>query len=184
MVVLSIVLQYVTPKSFCFFFLSWFFNQYLFFTKVSEQLLSIVCKHLVLPVVFTSFFISPDSFIWAFSFNFPFEGFSYCLQILVCCHFVFLFNSLLFLGDLWVSPLCAMSVSIDRSVLMLLIWFSLLAFYFGCCRLLLFIIIIIISLICRIWLLVILLDMKRLFKGISMKFLGRVVRSWVKITQG
>ena len=78
MVVLSIVLQYVTPKSFCFFFLSWFFNQYLFFTKVSEQLLSIVCKHLVLPVVFTSFFISPDSFIWAFSFNFPFEGFSYC----------------------------------------------------------------------------------------------------------
>ena len=35
-------------------------------------------------------------------------------------------------------PLCAMSVSIDRSVLMPLIWFSILAFHFGCCRLLLF----------------------------------------------
>ena len=78
---------------------------YLFFTKVSEELLSIVCKHLVLLVVFTSFYISPDSFIWAFSFNFPFEGFSYCLQILVCCHFVFLLNSLLFLGDLSVPCL-------------------------------------------------------------------------------
>ena len=48
--------------------------------------------------IFTFFCVTPDSL--GFCLNSHFEGFSYCLQFLVCCYFIFLFNSLFSLGDL------------------------------------------------------------------------------------
>ena len=62
------------------------------------NLFFIVCKHLVLTELFTSSYMSPDSL--GFCLNFHFEVSCYCLQFLVCCYFVFTFNSLFFLGDL------------------------------------------------------------------------------------
>ena len=119
--VLSIILQDVTPKCFRFFDL-WFF------TKVPEELLSIVSKHLVFLALFISFFIvSPDSL--CFCLNFRFEGFFCRLQILVCCYFVLFFYFLLLLREIfWVSRFCAMSrsFSISRSALMPSIWSSIL----------------------------------------------------------
>ena len=56
----------------------WFFNWCLFFTKVSK-IFSFVCKHLVLPELFSSFYISPE--FLGFCLNF--DGFSYCLQFLI-----------------------------------------------------------------------------------------------------
>ena len=50
----SFILQDFTPKCFCCFFFWWFFNCHLFFTKVSEELHSIVSKHLVLLVLFNN----------------------------------------------------------------------------------------------------------------------------------
>ena len=50
--------------------------------------------------------------------------------IVVTLYFLFIFC--FFLEIFWVSLFCAMSVNIDRSALMPLIWFSILVFHFGC----------------------------------------------------
>ena len=134
MVVLSIVLQDGTPEFvLLLLFLRWFFNWYLFLIKVSEELFSIICKHLVLTESFTSFYISPYSL--GFCLNFQ-ASFTLLGLLLFCTSFSFF---VFFLQIFWVSPFCVMSVRIDNSALMLLIWSSILVFHIRCCHLLPFV---------------------------------------------
>lgn len=99
-------------------FLGGFFKWYLFFTKVSEDLFSIACNHLVLTELFTSFYMSLDSS--GFCLNFHFEGFSYCLQFFGLLLFFYFFLILcFFLRIFWVSPFCTTFVNIDSSALIL-----------------------------------------------------------------
>ena len=128
MVVLSILLQDGTPKCFCFFFLR-FFEWHLFFTKVSEELF-VYCLQTSGFDWIVYFFLHISWFFWLLL-EFHFQRFSYCLHFLVCCY-LYLFLILCFFWEIfWDSPFCAMSVRIDSSALMLLIWVSNLVFHFG-----------------------------------------------------
>ena len=71
--------------------------------------------------------------LWAFAWIFR-----HLLLFLVCCYFVLLFNSLFFSCRSFGFHL-SVSVSIDNSALMLLIWSSILVFHIRCCHLLPFV---------------------------------------------
>ena len=71
--------------------------------------------------------------LWAFAWIFR-----HLLLFLVCCYFVLLFNSLFFSCRSFGFHL-SVSVSIDNSALMLLIWSSILVFHICCCHLLPFV---------------------------------------------
>ena len=78
--------------------------------------------------------LQTSGFDWIVYF-FHFEGFSYCLRFMICCCFLFLFNSLFFLGDIlgftFLYHVCLYWQLSSHASLSL--------FHFGSCRLLLFI---------------------------------------------
>ena len=75
------------------------------------------------------------AFAWIFILRYPV---TVCSSWFVVILYLLLIRCF-FLEIFWVSPFCAMSVNIDSSALMLLIWFSSLVFHFSCGCLLLFV---------------------------------------------
>ena len=113
------------------------FNWHLFFTKVSDELFSMFANiwfWLNCLLLFTCLLIL-WAFAWIFILRYPV---TVCSSWFVVILYLLLIRCF-FLEIFWVSPLCAMSVSIDSSALMLLIWFSFLVFHFSCGCLLLFV---------------------------------------------
>ena len=135
MVMLFIILQDVTPKWLSCFFLWLFPKWHLFFTKVSLKNLFLLlgniwfCLHCLLHFFLYTYFLILWAISRAFILRIPLLLLDLTL-LLVCISFMFFVSFWRSFGLHFSDG--AMSVNIDRSTLMPLIWFSILVFRFGC----------------------------------------------------